>query len=73
MNGWLVVLSCTMDDFPLRMFNTQREAKNFTKELDPETVDIPFELDPSSPFCIKLMKFVNGLPKKIILAREFDS
>lgn len=73
MNGWLVLLSCTIDDFPLRMFDTQREAKKFAKELDPETVDIPFDLDPSSPVCTKLMKFVNGLPKKIIIAKKFDS
>lgn len=65
MNGFLVVLRCTMDDLPLALFETADAANNFARQFDPDA-DLPIEeiwsLSRSSINWVSIVQFRNGLP-----------
>jgi hypothetical protein len=59
---YLVTLSCTMDDFPIRLLSTRTEAENFANGL---AVDDAFldhcgtlhGMDASEPVCLCIATF----------------
>lgn len=65
MSGFLVVLRCTMDDFPLALFETADAANNFARQFDPDA-DLPIEeiwsIDRSSINGVCIVQFRNGVP-----------
>jgi hypothetical protein len=67
MNGFLVMLSCTIDDVPIRLCATEEEAltslvgRNFEDGLTAEE-EAAWGLDQSGPVCFAIIEFRNGVP-----------
>lgn len=57
MNGWLVTLHHTMDDFPMGVFATKAEAVTSAAEIG---WTAPSYSDASTPVCISIQEFVDG-------------
>lgn len=64
MNGFLVVVSHTMDDFACSLHATRDEAFQTAMNLDdvPTIVRNLFASDASTPVCVSIVEFQNGLP-----------
>ena len=75
MNGYLVLLCHTMDDFPMRLFATHTAACNYAKDLGEfpeEAVDTLFGIDCSTPVCVKVVEFRDGKPLAVDVVKEFE-
>lgn len=71
MNGWLVISVHTLDDIPVRMLPTKEEAEKFALNMPP-TTENPLETwDITSPICIKLLQFVDGIPQTPVTIIDF--
>lgn len=75
MNGFLVLLSCTMDDFPIFLTDNEDEAIRVAKEHDgivPEPVQAMFDLDATELVCTKVVLFVQGKPIRVRIVKDFN-
>lgn len=75
MNGFLVLLCHTMDDLPVALRGTRDKAMALVNDLGPmpsEYIRKVFGTDCSTPSCIKIVEFHNGVPVKCEVVREFD-
>lgn len=76
---WLVLLSHTLDDLPLRLFADEAEAIAYADRVEPadgESVCKVLRIDATTPICVKVLKFEltpNGLvPVNVaVLEKEF--
>lgn len=72
MNGFVVLLGCSIDDFPVRLCATMEEATAFISGRDPlagltaEEEDV-MGMDQSEPVCFSVVEFRDGKP----VSREF--
>lgn len=75
MNGFLVLLSHTMDDLPIGLFRTVKEAIEFADAASfdptPEQREV-FNTDCSTPCCINVVQFVDGKPVGSAYMRLFE-
>jgi hypothetical protein len=73
-SGFLVVIRCTMDDFPVAFFTDRKEALLHAGDLSvhddcdlpPEGVRDIFWVDATEPQFIDVYEFTDGLPVKRI-------
>jgi hypothetical protein len=75
MNGFLVLLRHTMDDFPVYLCETHEEALKAAKEQDwfcPEIQRL-FVLDATTPVEILVVKFENGIPVAGDTVRTYEA
>lgn len=75
MNGFLVIGRTLMDDIPIRMFETGEEALEFTRSMDGCLTEFNREqMHSDSEFfeCAGIMPFVNGVPGKIEIVKDWD-
>jgi hypothetical protein len=72
----LVILSHTMDDIPVRLFTEYSQAAEFAAEMDwdvPARVLNKFDWpNCSTPCCISIATFRNGVPFSRTIVREFE-
>jgi hypothetical protein len=74
MDGYLVLLSRSMDDLPVRLCATYDEAKACADQL---TWDVTRELfdalkrDASTPCVISIVRFMDGKPRSNQVVRNF--
>lgn len=61
---WLVVISTGCDDFAVRLFDDEDEAKSWAAECDFEDEIEEAEdlraIDAAYPVCVRIQRFVNG-------------
>lgn len=75
MDGYLVMLSCAMDDFPLLLTNNEHDAVRValcssgavTKAL----LDVFDSTGAGTPICTKVLQFSNGLPISVRIVKDF--
>lgn len=75
MNGWLVVLSHTMDDLPVRLCATREEALIYAKKLNPmpsKRLCKVFQTDCSTPVAVEVVEFKDGVPVLAFMVKGFD-
>jgi hypothetical protein len=75
MNGYLVVLRHEMDDLPVGLFATQKEAAKCAANLDemPTTFIRDFyQTDCSTPCSVAIVKFSDGEPWQFETVRDFE-
>lgn len=73
MNGYLVILSHLMDDFPLSLHATEEEAIEAARMVrwnDQE--GHPFGRDASTPQCVSVLAFEDGKPTVWKVGRGFE-
>ncbi|MDX1968058.1 MAG: hypothetical protein SFV23_12860 [Planctomycetaceae bacterium] len=78
MNGYLVVISGTMDELPVRLCESESFAREWATACDPEKeadvvaeqrgIDIAGRL-----ICIRLQKFVDGAPVSDEVVRDLEA
>lgn len=76
MNGYLVLLRHGMDDLPIGLFDTQGRADQFASTVEPmptEAIRSLYGTDCSTPCCVEIVEFANGLPVNIRFVRDFDT
>ena len=64
-SGYLVVLRHTMDDLPLAFITDESEAILFAGKVKPmptEKIRKVFQTDCSTPICVAVWQFIDGLP-----------
>lgn len=74
MNGFLVLLVHTMDDLPVYFADKEVDAMVFAKNLlpdPPEAVRLVFNTDCSTPVCVKVVRFSNGMPQSVEVVKDF--
>ena len=67
MNGFLVELIHTMDDLPIRLCKTKAEAIRIAKRtaaMPTQKVREVFTTDASTPICVNVTEFRDGVPIK---------
>jgi hypothetical protein len=72
---YLVVLSHTFDDFPIKMFADRDEAFDHANSIPwtpPEEIVRVLELPTSHPCVISVWVFRNDVPAGRVIVREFD-
>lgn len=75
MNGFLVVLSHSMDDFPIRLCSAREHAVMVAKATSWDLTDEQmnaFGRDASSPCVIAIVEFKDGLPQGWDVIRNCD-
>jgi hypothetical protein len=72
---YLVVLSHTMDDLPIRLCKTREEAEGIAAGLDgevPEPIAETFMTDASTPCCVKIVEFNDaGEVTEVSVVKDF--
>ena len=76
MNGYLVFLSCFMDDFPVFLCDDYGDALRYAEDCNPhvlfDEMDEIFNVYPSTPYCIKIVTVVAGKPTAVEFVRDLD-
>jgi len=75
MNGFLVSGSCAIDDIPLGLFRTRKEAKEFARHINEEKVvaqATKFGLHTSIVFGVDVVEFRGGLPIGRSMVVDFE-
>ena len=70
--GYLVLASCSMDDFPVALVDSLELAVAIADGMVPdvpEHIQDIFGIDASELVCFKVLLFVDGKPKRIIHTR----
>jgi len=74
MNGYLVLLSCTMDDFPVLLTEDKElaisAAQNYYAAV-PERIQDLFGIDATEIVCTKIVQFSLGEPSKVTVVKDF--
>lgn len=75
MNGFVVLLCHGMDDIPVGLFATEQEAIDFGLTVDPmptpEITDL-IERDATTPINVQFVEFVDGVPTRMVIIKDFD-
>lgn len=76
MNGWIVVIRCTMDEVPVGLYATKREAMAVAVNIDTEDAATAIarrhsDCDPTSPVNVSLLPFRNGVPRGYTVVHDF--
>ena len=76
MNGYLVQLCHTMDDFPVYFSPHLMAAQDFAANLDEGRLSRKmgklFGIDATTPVCVKIVTFEKGKPVKVELVRDLE-
>lgn len=75
MNAYLVVLRHSMEDLPVALFATEEEATECADGLDwmpSDDVRYRWDTDCSTPVCICIVKFVDGMLQGKLEVRWHD-
>jgi hypothetical protein len=75
MNGFLVLLCHTMDDLPIRFCMDRDEAIHIAHsagEMPTPVIRTVFKSDASTPVCVKIVTFIEGLPTACEVVKHFD-
>lgn len=77
MNGYLVVISCSMDDLPVRLMESESFAREWAMKCNPEDqVAMVYDMrncDPAGyPTCIRIVRFIDGAPVSDQIVRDLD-
>lgn len=76
MNGFLVLIRHTMDDFPVALLPNRHLAEGAASTVDPmlpEHVRTVFKSDASTPVCVAIVEYKDGWPVSMDIVRYFDS
>lgn len=74
MNGFLVLLSCMADDFPILLTDDEDVAMQVAKEHDgvvPTYIQDMFGIDATDSVCTKIVLFTYGIPIGVRIVKEF--
>lgn len=74
MNGYLVMLSHTLDDLPVALFASAWDAQTFAENIKPDdgkSVGKLLQLDATTPVCVKVLTFKEGRPDAVTVVKEF--
>lgn len=74
MNGFLVVLSHTMDDLPIRLCGTKKQAEkvaNETSEMPADEIRRVFSTDCSTPCNVSIVTYRKGHPVDCEVVKNF--
>ncbi len=74
---YLVVLSHTMDDLPIRLFSDRAEAEKFAGKVEvmpeeTERIRALFRAARTMPLCVSIVTFRGGVPQKRDVVKSFD-
>jgi len=75
MNGFLVELCHAMDDLPIRLCKTLKEAQRVAKATKPMPTDAirrVFGVNCSTPFSVDIVQFVDGKPVACHSCKDFS-
>jgi hypothetical protein len=76
MNGFLVLIRHTLDDLPVGLFRTEKEATTFalTCDIDVETKRTAklMSLDATTPICVAIVSFVDETPTACDIVRDCE-
>lgn len=74
---FLVVISCQMDDLPVCIRPSEASARDWAKRCDPDTeaarVGNQRGIDVTDLVCIRVAKFVNGVPVSDEIVRDLET
>ncbi len=71
MNGYLVILSHGMDDFPMGLYAIEGEANDAAMALEWDAHnDHPFDRFATTPNVISVLTFVDGKPTESRIVRK---
>lgn len=77
MNGYLVVISCSMDDVPVRLCESEPAAREFAANCDPyEVSSVVFEQRgyiSGYPSCVRIQRFADGVSVSDEVVRDLDT
>jgi hypothetical protein len=71
---YLVMLIHAMDDLPLGLFTTKRQAERFAESVEPQPskqIRDLYGTDCSNPCKVDIVKFTHGLPVKCWTVKTF--
>lgn len=76
MNGYLVVISCSMDDLPVRLMESESFAREWAAKCnaDAEAASVCRQRNylGSEPTCIRIQRFVDGAPVSDEIVRDLE-
>jgi hypothetical protein len=73
---FLVLYTCTHDDFPIRLCDTYDEAKRVAETLPsrvPPFAEDLFGIGASPAICVKVVEFSNGFAANVTVVRDLES
>lgn len=81
MNGYLVMIRCTMDDVPLRLFDSRKKATRFAYRLRNDPSLLPAEMkkasdllgyDLTGSLLVAVVRFLKGQVTSTDIVHQFE-